>query len=180
MKPYIALFRGINVGGNNILPMKELAALLEKLGARSVKTYIQSGNAVFQHQAERASQLSDRISAAVNESYGFEPQVLLLDLVEMEQAIASNPFSEAEAEPKTLHLYFLTSIPQNPDLPMLDSFKQDNEQFKLIDRVFYLYAPDGIGRSKLAERVERALGVAATARNWRTVCKIMALAKQSG
>lgn len=178
MKTYIALFRGINVGGNNILPMKELAALLEKLGAHGVKTYIQSGNAVFRHQAERASQLSSRISAAIKESHSFEPRVLLLDLVEMEQAMASNPFPEAESDPKTLHLYFLASAPRNPDLEMLDSLQKDNEQFKLIDNVFYLHAPDGIGRSKLAERVEKALGVAATARNWRTVSKIMVLAKQ--
>jgi uncharacterized protein (DUF1697 family) len=160
--------------------MKELAALLEKLGADSVKTYIQSGNAAFQHRTENITQLSSSISAAIKESYGFEPQVLLLDLVEMEQTMASNPFPEAEAEPKTLHLFFLTSASQNPNWPMLDSLKQENEQFKLIDKVFYLYAPDGIGRSKLAERVEKALGVAATARNWRTVCKIMELAKQSG
>jgi uncharacterized protein (DUF1697 family) len=177
MKTYIALFRGINVGGNNILPMQELTALLENLGAHSVKTYIQSGNAVFRHQAESAAQLSSRISTAIRESHGFAPQVFLLDLVEMEQAMASNPFPEAESEPKTLHLYFLATTPQNPDLQTLDSLKRDNEQFKLIDKVFYLHAPDGIGRSKLAERAEKALGVAATARNWRTVCKVMAMAK---
>jgi uncharacterized protein (DUF1697 family) len=178
MKTYIALFRGINVGGNNMLPMKELTAVLEKLGADSVKTYIQSGNAVFQHQTASASQLSSRIGTAIKENHGFEPQVFLLDLGEMEQVIASNPFPEAESEPKTLHLYFLASEPRNPDLKALDSLKQDNEQFKLTDKVFYLYAPDGIGRSKLAARVEKALGVAVTARNWRTVCKILELAQQ--
>ena len=176
MKTYIALFRGINVGGHNILPMKTLRALLENLGAQDVKTYIQSGNAVFRHEAEVVSQLSSRISAAIKESQGFEPRVLLLDVVEMEQAIASNPFPEAQAEPKTLHVYFLASVPQNPDLPMLNNLRKDSEQFKLIDKVFYLHAPDGIGRSKLAERVEKALGVAATARNWQTVSKVMAMA----
>jgi len=95
----------------------------------------------------------------------------------MEKAMASNPFPAAESEPKTLHLYFLASAPQNPDLKMLDSLKKADEQFKLIDNVFYLHTPDGIGRSKLAERAEKALGVAATARNWRTVSKIMAMAK---
>lgn len=175
MKTYIALFRGINVGGKNILPMKELIVLLEELGAHDVKTYIQSGNAVFQHKAESASQLSSKISAAIKASHGFEPQVLPLDSTEMEKVIAANPFPEAESEPKTLHLYFLDSVPQNPDLKTLEEIKKDNEQFKLIDKVFYLHAPDGIGRSKLAARVEKALGVAATARNWRTVCKIMAL-----
>lgn len=178
MKTYITLLRGINVGGNNILPMKDLVALLEKVGAHRVKTYIQSGNAVFLHNTENASQLSSKISAAIKESHGFEPRVFLLDLVEMEQAMAANPFPEAESEPKALHLYFLAAAPQNPDLKMLESLRQDNEQFKLVDKLFYLYAPDGIGRSKLAARVEKALGVAVTARSWRTVCEIMVMARQ--
>lgn len=178
MKRYIALFRGINVGGRNVLPMKALRGLLEELGAHHVKTYIQSGNAVFRHQTDDVPQLSNRISAAVKERHGFEPRVLLLDAVEMEKAVAANPFLEAETEPKTLHLYFLAAAPQTSDLALFDSLKKDTEQFKLIGDVFYLYAPDGIGRSKLAERVEKALGVAATARNWRTVSKIMALTKE--
>ena len=178
MKSYIALFRGINVGGNNILPMKALVAVLEKLGSASVRTYIQSGNAVFQHEVESASRLSDQIRAAIKESHGFEPQVLLLDLAQMEQAIASNPFPEAESEPKTLHLYFLAARPAQSDFRALDTLKQANEQYSLNDQVFYLHAPDGIGRSKLAAQVEKSLGVAATARNWRSVCKIMEMAKQ--
>jgi uncharacterized protein (DUF1697 family) len=178
MKMYIALFRGINVGGKNRLPMKDLRSLLADLGAQSVQTYIQSGNAVFRHETENAPRLSDSIAAAIKQSHGFDPRVLLLDLGVMEQAIASNPYPEAEAEPKSLHLYFLASVPQNPDLETLDSIKQDDERFKLIDQVFYLHAPAGIGRSKLAARVEQALGVAVTARNWRTACKITAMARQ--
>jgi uncharacterized protein (DUF1697 family) len=177
---YIALFRGINVGGNHILPMKDLVTLLENLGSQSVKTYIQSGNAVFQHKAESAAELSDRIRVAIRESRGFEPQVLLLDRAEMEHAVAANPFSQAESDPKTLHLYFLADLPENPDLKTLDRVKRDNEQYRLNGKVFYLYAPDGIGRSKLARQVEKALGVAATARNWRSVCKILAMAQQHG
>lgn len=176
MMTYIALFRGINVGGNNILPMKELAALLEKLDAHSVKTYIQSGNVVFQHNTEDVAQLSNTISAAVKENYGFEPRVLLLTAAEMEQAMAHNPFPQAEAEPKTLHLYFLADPPSTPDLQLLDDLKQNGEQFELIGKVFYLFTPNGIGRSRLAEKVEKALGVAATARNWRTAGKVFALA----
>jgi uncharacterized protein (DUF1697 family) len=180
MKTYIALFRGINVGGKNILPMKELVTLLEKLGGQGVKTYIQSGNAVFQHKVERVSELSDRIRAAISASHGFEPQVLLLSVAEMEQAMASNPFPQSESDPKTLHLYFLADRPENPDLETLDGLKQDTEQYRLTDRVFYLHAPAGIGRSKLAARIEKSLGVAATARNWRSVSKIMAMAKENG
>jgi uncharacterized protein (DUF1697 family) len=96
MKTYVALFRGLNVGGNNILPMKELVALLENIGLQSVRTYIQSGNAVFQSEETNASLLTNKIRTAIKKSNGFEPQVLLLELEEMERAVGSNPFPEAE------------------------------------------------------------------------------------
>jgi uncharacterized protein (DUF1697 family) len=178
MKTYIALFRGINVGGTNVLPMKDLVALLENIGSQNVKTYIQSGNAVFQSEEENASLLSNKIRAAIKKSHGFEPQVLLLEPEDVDRAIESNPFPEAESEPKTLHVHFLASMPKNPDLGALESIKNDRERFALRDRVFYLHAPDGIGRSKLAANAEKLLGVALTARNWRTVCRVMAMAKQ--
>lgn len=178
MKTYIALFRGINVGGKGILPMKELVAILGDLGSSSVKTYIQSGNAVFRHKTAGASKLAKDIRAAVKTRRGFEPHVILLSLADMEEAIASNPFPNGESDPKRLHLYFMDSRPKSPDLTTLESVKSSKERFHLDGNVFYLHAPDGIGRSKLAARVEKSLGVPATARNWRTVCKIMDLARQ--
>jgi uncharacterized protein (DUF1697 family) len=180
MKTYVALFRGINVGGNNVLPMKNLVALLENIGSKNVKTYIQSGNAAFEHEEENASLLSSRIRTTIKESHGFEPHLLLLELEEIERAVKSNPYPEAESEPKTLHLYFLASVPKNPDLGALERIKSDGERFALKDEVFYLHAPEGIGRSKLAANTEKVLGVAATGRNWRTVCKVMAMAKECG
>jgi uncharacterized protein (DUF1697 family) len=180
MKTYIALFRGINVGGTNVLPMKDLVALLENIGSQNVKTYIQSGNAVFQSEEENASLLSNKIIATIKKSHGFEPQVLLLEPEDMERAIESNPFPEAESEPKTLHVHFLASMPKNPDLGGLKSIKSDRERFALKDRYFYLHAPGGIGRSKLPANAEKLLGVAITGRNWRTVRKVMTMAKQYG
>ena len=180
MKTYIAFFRGINVGGNNVLPMKELVTLLENLGSQNVKTYIQSGNAVFQNEEEDASLLSNRIRAAIKKSHGFEPQVLMLEPEAIERAVGSNPFPEAESEPRTLHVHFLASMPKNPDLEALERIKGDRERFVLEDGVFYLHAPDGIGRSKLAAKIEKLLDVATTGRNWRTVCKILVMAKQRG
>jgi uncharacterized protein (DUF1697 family) len=180
MKTYIALFRGVNVGGTNVLPMKDLVALLENIGSQNVKTYIQSGNAVFQNQEENPSLLSNKIRVTLKKRHGLEPQVLLLTPEEIERAIESNPFPEAESEPKTLHIHFLASMPKNPDLGALESIKSDRERFALKDRVFYLHAPEGIGRSKLAANTENLLGVAITGRNWRTVCKIMTMARQYG
>jgi uncharacterized protein (DUF1697 family) len=180
MTTYIALFRGINVGGKNKLPMKDLVATLENIGCREVATYIQSGNAVFQSEEQDALLLSETIEAAIKERHGFEPRVLLLASEEMERAMRSNPFPEAESEPKTLHLYFLAAPPENPDLDALEGIKGDRERFVLGDGVFYLHAPDGIGRSKLAASIEKLLGVPVTARNWRTVRKVMEMAQQHG
>jgi uncharacterized protein (DUF1697 family) len=176
METCIALFRGINVGGNTILPMKELVTILERLGLRNVTTYIQSGNVVFQSDEKDFSRLANKISAAIEQARGLSPQVLILSVKELQAAIAANPFPQGERERKSLHLFFLDAVPRKPDLETLESIKTKTEQFKLIKQVFYLYAPDGIGRSKLAARVEKALGVTVTARNWRTVNEIMSIA----
>lgn len=180
MKIWIAFFRGINVGGNNILPMKELARELSKLNFENVKTYIQSGNAVFRSAEESAERLAAEISKAVEASHGFTPKVLVLSVDQLADAIASNPFPAGEAEPKTLHLHFLASVPKAPDLEALRQVQTATERFHLTDQVFYLHAPDGIGRSKLVAKVERCLGVAVTARNWRTAQKVWDMSKAIG
>lgn len=174
----IALFRGINVGGKAMLPMKELSALLSELGCAGVRTYIQSGNVVFQSAADDHARLSRQIATEIDRRYGFTPEILLLGTDELARAMTRNPFPEAESEPKTLHLGFLASVPNNPDLDKLETLRSENERFRLIDKVFYLHAPDGIGRSKLAARAERMLGVPMTDRNWRTVAKLRQLANE--
>jgi uncharacterized protein (DUF1697 family) len=180
MKIYIALFRGINVGGKNTLPMKELVSLLEDLGTRNAKTYIQSGNAVFVSPERDALRLSNKIRSEIKKRRGFEPHVLLLELEDIERAMRNNPFPEAASDPKALHAGFLASIPEKPNLKALESLKSASERFQLIDKVFYLHAPEGIGRSKLAANVERLLGVPMTDRNWRTVCSIWEMARALG
>jgi len=178
MKTYIALFRGINVGGKHALPMKELVVVLEGLGSRNVKTYIQSGNAVFESQEKDASRLEHKISLEIKRRRGFEPYVLLLELADIERAITENPFPEAETDPQALHVGFLASAPENPQLKTLESLKRNSERFHLSGNVFYLHAPEGVGRSKLAASAEKLLGVPLTDRNWRTVCKIWEMAKE--
>ncbi len=105
--------------------------------------------------------------------------MLVLGLEDMEEAIAKNPFPEAESDPTSLHLGFLACVPDDPDVKGLESLKKDSERFRLIDRVFYLHAPEGVGRSKLAAGAERLLGVTMTDRNWRTVRKIGEMAKEA-
>jgi uncharacterized protein (DUF1697 family) len=178
MESYVALFRGLNVGGKNVLPMKALGDFLENLVFRNVETYIQSGNVVFESSDKSAARLSAKIRSEMERCLGIKSHVLLLRLEELKEAILANPFSEAASDPRALHVGFLTAVPQNPNLQKLESLKKKSERYHLTDKVFYLHAPEGVGRSKLAANVERVLAVTMTGRNWRTVCKIWEMAKE--
>jgi uncharacterized protein (DUF1697 family) len=172
----VLLLRGINVGGKNLLPMRELVAILESLGLEGVKTYIQSGNVVFRAPGDVSPTLAAEIAAAIEERRGFRLHVQILGADRLERAVAANPFPEAEAEPGYLHLFFLAAPPAAPDLDGLAEVRAPTERFHLADDLFYLHAPDGVGRSKLATKAEKLLGVEATARNWRTVQKLLEMA----
>lgn len=171
MKRFIALFRGINVGGNNILPMAELREIFLHLGFSNVKTYIQSGNVVFDSTDDDVN--IGAIQQAVLSAKNFQPKVLLLTIDAWQSAIENNLFSVTDG--KALHFFFLESPCQNPNITKLDDLRADSEEYRLIGKVFYLFAPDGIGRSKLAAGAEKALGVPVTARNWNTVSKLNSL-----
>ncbi len=172
MEHYIALFRGINVGGHSKLPMTELVKILEGLGAQEVRTYIQSGNAVFQHKEMDTEAFSKSISLEVEKQCGFAPKVLLLTEEELDRAIDENPFPVPEGDESTMHLGFLAAEPENVDFEKLSALKIESEHFCLTPKVFYLYAPDGVGKSKLAAGAEKIIGVDMTDRNWNTVCKL--------
>jgi uncharacterized protein (DUF1697 family) len=176
---WVAFLRGVNVGGRNVLRMAELRSLLASTGLGDVRTYIQSGNVVFRSDASDPAGLASAIAGAVEAEHDFSPQVMVLRAEELAAALTDTPWPDVEAGSKALHLWFLAEPPLDPDLARLEAVAAPGERFALAGRVFYLHAPDGIGRSKLAERVERVLGVAATARNGRTVAKVLALANQA-
>jgi len=173
MRTYIALFRGINVGGKNKLPMKDLSQILEQQGYLQVRTYIQSGNVVFNSSQALTSTTTKTISQAIGKTFGFEPEILILQAQQLQQAIADNPFPTDKGN--ALHFFFLEAAPTHLDLEALTGRKAPSESFHLGKQVFYLHAPDGIGRSKLAASAERLLGVPATARNGNTVFKLAAM-----
>jgi uncharacterized protein (DUF1697 family) len=175
VRTWIGLFRGINVGGRNLLPMKELVALLAEEGFDEVRTYIQSGNVVFR-SAGSAPALGERILGAVAGRFGFRPHLLLLSATDLARAASANPYPEACARPQHLHRWFLVQAPGAAAARSLEAVRAPSERFTVRDRVLYLHAPEGIGRSKLAARAEALLGVAGTARNWRTVTQLLELA----
>ena len=178
MNVYIALIRGINVGGSHLLPMKDLKLLFERHDCAEVQTYIQSGNVVFRSTDANAGRLAKRVTAAVAKARGFEPRLLVLTRTELERAAAGNPFPEADEHPTSVHVFFLAEPAKHADLKSMNALKTATEQFALKGRVLYLHTPDGIGSSKLAARAERLLGVVATARNWRTVTTLLELSRK--
>ncbi|MGI9264852.1 MAG: DUF1697 domain-containing protein [Gammaproteobacteria bacterium] len=175
MNTWIALLRGINVGGHNILPMAKLRQDLESLNLTNVRTYIQSGNVVFDSTARTASTLASKISRRIEQQYGFRPHLLILKGKDFLTAIESNPFPAAVTDPKTLHFFFLAEPASGPDTRAMDDAKTSTERYKLTDSVLYLHAPDGIGRSRLAANAEKLLGVVTTARNFRTVDRLASM-----
>lgn len=170
MEVFVALLRGINVGGKNILKMKELASLLEDNACRDVKTYIQSGNVVFER--EEAPENLDEI---IEQEFGFRPSVFVVTSETFLQAVEANPYSADKGN--QLHLYFCLSEP-TPDVERLESLRIESERFTILNNVLYLHAPDGIGRSKLAAKIESCMGVPTTARNLNTINKLVKMIEE--
>jgi uncharacterized protein (DUF1697 family) len=149
---------------------------MEKNDCREVRTYINSGNAVFKSPVSDPRDLERRLSKAVERRHGFAPRVLALTRGELEEAAAGNPFPEAHTNHKSVHVFFLAAPPDRPDTDGLEHLRIQSERFALKGRFFYLHTPEGFGTSKLAKGAERLLGVPATARNWRTVTTLIELA----
>ena len=176
MSTWIVLLRGINVGGNNLLPMADLRSALEERECEDVQTYIQSGNVVLRSALRSAGQLQQQVADAIEETRGFRVPVLALKAKELDAALEANPFPHAQDE-KALHLFFLFAKPRKPDLEGIAAVAKDSEEFELLGRTFYLHAPEGIARSKAAAQVEKHLGVEGTGRNLRTARKLQDMAR---
>ncbi len=165
MNTYIILLKGVNVGGKQLLPMKELKALLGR-GFENVKTYIQSGNIVLMATKNPKSD----IRALIQSEYGFAPEVLALSEIEFISTISNNPYQEYEGN--LVHFFFCKDS-SKVDSTKLEELKAETESYELIGGVFYLHAPNGIGRSKLVANIETCFGGApVTGRNLNTVNKL--------
>ncbi|MEV6201771.1 DUF1697 domain-containing protein [Streptomyces sp. NPDC051771] len=174
---YALLLRGINVSGHRKLPMAELRELLEGLGHRDVRTYLQSGNAVFTTDGPASEEtLATAVGQAIERRFGFTCDCLVRDGAYLTAVAEACPFPAAGLEGKQLHAVYY-SAPVTPDrFAAVDAEAFAPESFALGDRVMYLYTPDGLGRSKLAEAVMRpslTKDLVATARNWNTVRKLV-------
>jgi uncharacterized protein (DUF1697 family) len=174
---YVALLRGINVGGRNVVPMVELRALLSTLGLQDVETYIQSGNAVFRAEEHDTHALAARIERAVAGAFAAQPAVLLRTSAELGRVAHGNPYISRGIDPATLHVVFLDAKPETGAKERIDPERSPPDKATLDGCELYLHLPNGAGRTKLTlDYLERTLGVRATQRNWRTVLKLAELA----
>jgi uncharacterized protein (DUF1697 family) len=173
---FIALLRGINVGGNNKMPMADLRALLSGLGFGHIQTYIQSGNAVFMADEENCETVRLQIETAIADKFGSAVKLIVLTAAEILKAAACNPYASITDDPAKLHLGFMADEPDIIALEALRTKPRGTDQWTVADRIFYLHAPDGIGKSILVPFVERTLKVPVTFRKWRTVITLVNLA----
>ena len=167
MTVQILLLRGINVGGHGKLPMAELKDILMGLGATNIQTYIQSGNAVFEGDI-----LATDVANAIEAQKAFRPRVLIIPAPEFKTIAASNPVPDAIGN--QLHIWF-AAAPFEFDHASAETLRKPVEHIKVGKNAIYLHAPDGIGRSKLAAKIETLAGVNCTARNLNTVNKLLGM-----
>jgi len=179
MNKFIALFRGINVGGKHVLPMAELNVIMEENGCVDVKTYIQSGNAVFSWSGDDVAALASTIKDGIEGAKGFRPNIHILSASDFDEIASQNPYADIDADPKTVHINFLLEPTRDANIDAIEGLRAPTEQYELTERAFFLHAPDGIGRSKLVAKLEQHLGIEITGRNLRTVNKLTDMLKEA-
>ena len=173
MTSYVALLRGINVGGTNKVRMGDLRALFDALGYSDAQTYIQSGNVVFSATAQESA-LVAAIEAAIEETFALRVPVVVRSRAQLAAVAATSPFDGAA--PTAVHVAFLSGRPRAASVAALDPDRSPPDTFAVVGREVYLHYPNGSGRSKLTvDYLERVLGTRATARNWNTVTKLLTM-----
>jgi uncharacterized protein (DUF1697 family) len=171
MPIYVAMLRGINVGGNKIIKMDKLRSCLEALGLEQVKTYIQSGNVVFKTAKISPVSLSKKIENRILADFGFSVSVISRSADEIANTIADNPFlNQPGIDPEKFHVAFLSEAPTAADLKKLSELTLAPDRSHCRSKEVYFYFPNGVSGSSLWKHpLDRVLAVEATMRNWKTV-----------
>lgn len=175
MTVYISLLRGVNVGGRKI-PMNELKQLYESLNFNKVKSYIQSGNLIFESPRREIKELEKEIEEKLEDNYDFPIHIFIRTTDELDEIIKNNPFANETL--KNIHITFLKETPEDIPVDLINERKDPSEKFITKEREIYLFLPRGYGRTKLSNNFfESKLKIKATTRNWRTVNQLYKLAK---
>jgi uncharacterized protein (DUF1697 family) len=177
MSTYISMLRGINVGGQKKIPMTELSKLYVSLGFTHVKTYIQSGNVIFDSSDADIQKLSAEIQQTIKNFSGFDVPVFIRTIAEFATLIKNNPFTDKDLA--KLHITFLSGSPTGQFIHEINTVKDDLEEFMVCGKEIYLFCPNGYGRTKLTNNFfEKKLNQLATTRNWHTVNTLLSMARQ--
>ncbi len=177
MNRKIAILRGINVGGKRKILMTDLKVLCEKLGWNDVKTYIQSGNLIF-NSNKQSSELENTLESAIAEKFGFDVPVIVRSLKELQASIDKNPFIDKAADVNQLHLTFLKEKPTHENLEKTLTYNYEPDKFKIDEKDVFILCKRKYHQSKLTNNFfYNKLKVGATTRNWKTVLKLIELSK---
>ena len=178
METFIAFLRGINVAGQKKMPMAEVRKMMTDAKFKDVKTYIQSGNIVFKSEKASKEELEGMIHLAIEKTFGFDVPVLVKSVSEIRDILNQNPFDNKEDLAEN-RIYFVL-LQNAPNLELVKAFEEidyPNEIFSVVENCVYLCCKNGYGKAKLNNNlIERKLQVNTTARNYRTMNKLLGLA----
>lgn len=180
MKTYIALLRGVNVSGQKKIKMADLKLQLENLNFKNIRTYIQSGNVIFESTKTNQEDLANKIKTEIFKHYGFDVPTLVLTSDYLNNILNNNPWIK-DKNKSTDKMYFtlLHKIPSDENIEKIIKLSFPPEEFAIDKDVIYFYSPNGYGRAKMNNNYfENKLKVKATTRNWKTLNKILEIAEE--
>ena len=179
LEAYVALLRGINVGGKNKLPVRDLTALCAEAGCADVRCYVQSGNIVFESTATDARGIPARIATQIAERFGFRIPIALRTLEQLKRVVGNNPFLEQGASEEALHVMFLDDPPSPEKVAGLDPSRSAGDAFAVRGQEIYLHLPNGVADTKLTNACfDARLTTISANRNWKTITKLLVLMRQ--
>ena len=180
MHTYIALLRGINVGGHKKIKMMDLQASFKELGFDKVRSYLQSGNIIFESSDSHCPSVIKKVKDKLLEDFGFSIPLLVKTPGDLNKIINNNPFLKKRGiDSAKLHVSFLSESPLNGALKELNDIETGKDIFHCLRTEIYLYCPDGYGRTKLSNNfLEKVLSVEATTRNWKTVNELYRISSE--
>jgi uncharacterized protein (DUF1697 family) len=179
MQTYISMLRGINVSGRNMIKMDALRTIYESLNFKNIKSYIQSGNVIFNTKPSKPKDLEKKIMTQIKKEFNFDIPVIVKETEELKTVFNNNPFLTKRKEDITkLHVTFLSQEPEEIDIKKIKEGNYSEDEFIFIDKVVYLFCPNGYGNTKLTNTFfENKLKVTATTRNWKTVTELVNIAE---
>lgn len=177
MSTYVSILRGINVTGNRMIKMADLRTMYESLGFENVKTYLQSGNVIFDTSTKTSEKLAEQIESKIMEVFGHDVPIIILKNEDLDKAIKNNPFIKRnEVNIERLYITFLANQPEKQNIEKTLTYNYPPDEFVIKDYLVYLYCPVSYGNSKLNNNFfENKLKVTATTRNWKTVNELYKL-----